>query len=57
MGPFDKMTVFTVLIIVMILACVCRVRSWQESGRLIFLEAIFGRVHFLNEFNVLQNFR
>jgi hypothetical protein len=40
-GRLDKMIVSIVLIIVMILVCASRIRSWRELPRIIFPEGVF----------------
>jgi len=45
MDRLEKMNVFRVLIIVMMLVCVSLDVSYQELGRLIFLEGVFGLTH------------
>jgi len=46
MGRLDKITLFNALITVMILVFDLLVTMWQELGRPIFLEAIFGLTQF-----------
>jgi hypothetical protein len=66
MGRLDKVIVFNVLIVVIILVCVSLDVSRQKEGRSNFLEGIFGFTHIpntilkimfrhdkMNEFNVL----
>jgi hypothetical protein len=43
-GPSNKMIVLCVLIIVFILVCVSLDVSYQELGRPIFLEGVFGLI-------------
>jgi hypothetical protein len=62
-GPNNKMNAFNVLLIVMILVYGPFDISWQELGRPIFLEGVFGLTHFfrhcrlfINNFKVTKEF-